>query len=486
MINGFWNGLSGINSHEKALGAESNNVTNVNTTAYKSDRVSFADLMYRDSGYGTGAATQIVEKNFKQGDLKDTGHNFDAAIDGKGYFIVKDTVTSDVYYTRAGNFKVDSTGFLTTSDGMKVQGIQTAAPTIISTDPTASSFTKEYSNQITSKSVFTDNFVSTINARATNYVQSAKTSGDSGQGYKTASAKIADIGALIANYKEKLDLYSSNSNATSIPSTASITEVPYSNFLNFLNDSNDVIKLTVDGNIIKQSFDTDVQTTMNKFADKISNLQGLTASVDTNGVLKITSLIPGKDVRILDAAINTYAPGINPITIAKDGSGAAMVTSARNALKTALESADAKFLELTNTVTLPTTAAIVQQDIQLKPNLLNLSDADFGQITIEEGKIFLKDGNNKYVIGAISTAFFNDEQSLNPEGSNLFTSSNLSGPAQNAYKYNTVVGKNLELSNTSFASNLSNMLVYQRAFDANSKSLTTSDELLKTAIQLKR
>ena len=85
-----------------------------------------------------------------------------------------------------------------------------------------------------------------------------------------------------------------------------------------------------------------------------------------------------------------------------------------------------------------------------------------------------------------STAAFNDEQSLNPEGGNLYSTSIGGSTPIDASKFNSVVGSSLELSNSKFAENLSNMLVYQRAFGANSKSLTTSDELLKTAIQLKR
>ncbi|XPV53069.1 MAG: flagellar hook-basal body complex protein [Halarcobacter ebronensis] len=81
--------------------------------------------MYQSGGYGKGATIQTVEKDFSQGGLKITGNDLDVAIDGRGFFLVKDQLTGEEFYTRAGNFKVGSNGTLQTVDnGMTVQGIQ--------------------------------------------------------------------------------------------------------------------------------------------------------------------------------------------------------------------------------------------------------------------------------------------------------------------------------------------------------------------------
>jgi len=168
------------------------------------------------------------------------------------------------------------------------------------------------------------------------------------------------------------------------------------------------------------------------------------------------------------------------------GSGIGLVTSARDALKDAIEAAGAEFIDLTTNLNTANQGNLATTDLQLKLDNLNISENGLGELEIDNGKIFVKDGDNKFIIGSISTAYFNDELSLNPEGDNLFSKSNLSGDAIDASNANTLEGKTLELSNSNLGDNLTNLMVYQRAFEANSKSVTTSDDFLKTAIQLKK
>ena len=68
MISAMYNGISGLDSFQKALNVESNNIANVNTVGYKSDRINFTDLMYQDR-IGKGSATQTVQKDFTNGKL---------------------------------------------------------------------------------------------------------------------------------------------------------------------------------------------------------------------------------------------------------------------------------------------------------------------------------------------------------------------------------------------------------------------------------
>ncbi|RXJ87919.1 flagellar hook-basal body complex protein [Arcobacter sp. CECT 8985] len=485
MISGMWNGISGLNAFQKALGVESNNIANVNTIGHKSDTISFQDLMYQ-KGYGKGTNIQSVEKDFTQGNLKLTGNTFDVAISGKGMFLVKDLNTNDIYYTRAGNFKMGSDGTLQTTDGLKVQGIQSQASTIFATDPVDTKFTSNFSKFLGSDTITTGDLVQTINARSTNFNQTATDSGVSGQGYKTATSKISDIQALIANYKASLGLYSSNPTAQPAQATSAVSQVQFGSLQNELKDENDLLKITVNNITIKQKFDTDVQITMNKFADKISQVQGVTASVNDTGLLTVTSLIPGKEMKLTNAAVNNDAPSITKVTEASQGAGIGIVNSARDALKTAIESAGGKFIEITTNLDLSNQAALNTTDLQLKLDNLNLSDNGLGDLEIENGKIFVKDGDNKFIIGTISTAYFDDELSLNPEGDNLYSQTKNSGEPKDASRYNSLEGKMLELSNSSLSSDLTNLLVFQRAFEANSKSVTTSDEFLRTAIELKK
>ena len=123
--------------------------------------------------------------------------------------------------------------------------------------------------------------------------------------------------------------------------------------------------------------------------------------------------------------------------------------------------------------------------MQLSLSNLNLSNS-MGDVVIEDGVVYVKDGENKFIVGKIQTAVFTNEQGLSPEGGNLYSVSDESGTAKYAGKLNKLVGSALEQSKANLGNSLTALLIYQKAFEANSKSITTSDELLKTAIELKK
>jgi flagellar basal-body rod protein FlgG len=115
----------------------SNNIANMNTTAYKRQRAEFQDLLYdnlvrsgsqtSESGtvaptgvqVGIGVKTAAVYRIGDQGNLLSTGNPYDLAIQGKGYFRIQLPSGEDAY-TRAGSFQVSATGQLVTSDGFTV------------------------------------------------------------------------------------------------------------------------------------------------------------------------------------------------------------------------------------------------------------------------------------------------------------------------------------------------------------------------------
>ena len=484
MISGLWNGISGLNTFEKALSSQSNNVTNSNTIGHKSDKITFEDMMYQ-SGYGKGVNVQSVQKDFSQGGIKITNHDLDIAIEGKGFFIVNDPITGEDYYTRAGNFKMGADGTLQTIDSKTVYGSPTAVSNLVSSDGT-SQFNSDYSVNITSKQISTADYVESINAKSTDYTQSAADSGVSGSGFKDASSKISDIRELITSYNDKLELFLGDTNAASTPAVSQQTQIPYSSFLTDLQNTDDFVEVNVNGEKIRQYFDTDVQTTMNLFADKLSSVTGLTASVDTAGLVTIDSLVPGKGFDIKEAAINNSAPAINETISADAGSGRGMVDSARDALKVALEAADAKLIEMTHTIPSGGANLAGVGELQLRLDNLNISENVFGNLSVENGVIYAKDGDSKFLVGKLETVYFSHPEGLTPQGNNLYAANANTGDALNASNVNSLVGGAVELSNTDLGDGLVDMMVYQRAFEASSKSITTSDEFLKTAIQLKK
>ena len=486
MLGSLWNGISGINAFEKALNVESNNSSNVNTTGHKSDQIRFEDMMYHN-GYGKGSTVETVRKNFSQGQLQPTGNTFDVAIEGKGYFIVKNAETQVNEYTRSGNFKLGNDGTLQTQDSSKVLGLTPQQNNVISSDPTLTQFTNVHTKFIASSTIGNADFIESVNSKTSDYTQSATDTGVSGAGFKSKSANINDVDALILDYKTKLDNYSKSPNSLSVASTNQITTINYANSKDNLLTKDDFVKVTINNVEVKQFFDTDKETTLKKFSDKISNIKGLTSSVDTaTGIVTINSLVPGESTKVFDGAVNNKGAVVLDVQSGKVGSGALMVENSRTALKSALESANAKFMNISNKILLGNQDALNVNEMQLKLSNLSLTENTFGTVSIEEGIIYLKDGDNKFLVGKLETAYFTAEDELNPLGNNNYGTNALSGDPKNARQVNTLHTSTLEASNSNVRDSLTNLMVYQKSFEANSKSITTSDELLKTAIALRK
>ena len=131
MFNIFSTGKSGMTAYQEKMDYLSNDLVNSATTGYKSTDVGFKDLMTesldrkgtplanKDAVNGTGVRLGINYANNKQGNLLNTGFKTDLAIDGKGYFALQQP-DGTIGYTRDGSFKIDSTGALVTSTGVKV------------------------------------------------------------------------------------------------------------------------------------------------------------------------------------------------------------------------------------------------------------------------------------------------------------------------------------------------------------------------------
>ncbi len=486
MISGMWNGFSGLNTYEKALNSEANNSTNTNTPGYKTNDVRFEDLMYKSSGAGTGSQVEAVYKRFHQGDIAPTDHDLDFGIEGKGYFIVNQPNDNEAYYTRAGNFSMDDDGFLKTPDGLRVQGLTPQQVDVISTTPENNKIMSIHENFVASETIGTEDFIETINARVTDYKSSAQDIGVSGEGFKTASSQIIDIEALMYDYKEKLGLYKSQADQPAVESQSQITRLDYSSYLSELNDTDDFIKITIDHQEYRQRFDTDVETTLRKFADKISSVEGLEGRIDpTLGSLTVESIIPAKEITIYDAAVNDRAAEIYEVQKQELGSGYGLVTSVRDELKKAIENAGGEFLEIKSRINYNEPNPQLN-NIQMKLTNLDLSEYAFGNISSDNENVYLSDGDNKFIIGRLETVFFRNDQGLDPQGNNLYQATNDAGDPQRANFINKIYSSTLEKSNTNNTDTMTNLLTYQKAFEANSKSMTTSDELLKIAINLKK
>ena len=136
MIRSLWTGTTGMNAQQLSIDVIANNLANVSTTGFKKSTTEFKDLLYemiKVPGSQTSADTEsptgiqvgigvrpdAVSKIFTQGDLIGTENELDVAIDGSGFFEVE-LPNGNSAFTRAGNFKRDSTGRVTTANGYPI------------------------------------------------------------------------------------------------------------------------------------------------------------------------------------------------------------------------------------------------------------------------------------------------------------------------------------------------------------------------------
>jgi flagellar hook protein FlgE len=131
MLGSIHIGVTGLMGYQQGLRVIANNTANLNTPGYKSSTLQFADLFYargssgdrNDMQLGHGLDTRGTRLNFRAGDLRQTGNEFDLALDGEGLFVLRDA-QGQTRYTRAGQFDFGADGvFANRSDGSKVMGI---------------------------------------------------------------------------------------------------------------------------------------------------------------------------------------------------------------------------------------------------------------------------------------------------------------------------------------------------------------------------
>jgi len=130
LTDALFTGTSGLRALGHGMSVIGDNVSNLNTTAFKGARITFNDIMAQSintaagSGQlGRGSAIQALFQQFTQGAFESTGNPTDMAIAGAGFFMVKNPkTTGGVNYTRDGQFMVDKDGYLVNTQGLRAQG----------------------------------------------------------------------------------------------------------------------------------------------------------------------------------------------------------------------------------------------------------------------------------------------------------------------------------------------------------------------------
>jgi len=135
MMRSLFIASSGMQAQQFYMDVISNNLANVNTTGFKKSRVDFQSLLYQsvrqpavsEAGFfnptgievGNGVRVVGTPVDLEQGYTQETGNDLDLAIEGKGYFMVQ-LPSGGVGYTRSGNFKLDTEGYLVNAAGYRV------------------------------------------------------------------------------------------------------------------------------------------------------------------------------------------------------------------------------------------------------------------------------------------------------------------------------------------------------------------------------
>ncbi len=130
LTDALFTGTSGLRALGHGMSVIGDNVSNLNTTAFKGARITFSDVMAQSintaagSGQlGRGASIQALYQQFTQGAFESTANPTDMAIAGNGFFMVRDPkTTGSVFYTRDGQFTIDKEGYLVNPQGLRVQG----------------------------------------------------------------------------------------------------------------------------------------------------------------------------------------------------------------------------------------------------------------------------------------------------------------------------------------------------------------------------
>jgi len=125
----LYSGVSGLNTNSQAMSVVGNNLANTNTLGFKGARSLFSDLL-SSTVFGSGGTSQVgrgvniskIDNVFSQGTFESTASNTDVAIEGEGFFMLKEEGSDVPLYSRAGAFRFNQEGFLVNPEGHHVQG----------------------------------------------------------------------------------------------------------------------------------------------------------------------------------------------------------------------------------------------------------------------------------------------------------------------------------------------------------------------------
>jgi flagellar hook protein FlgE len=463
MMRSLYSGVAGLQNHQVRMDVLGNNIANVNTTGFKKGRVNFQDLLYQSmSGaarpntevggvnpkeIGLGMLVASVDTIHTQGSLQSTGVTTDVAMMGNGFFILKQGEKE--LYTRNGGFSLDENGTLVNpANGMRVQGWMSqriGTEDIINVSKNPGDLVIPMGRKEPARATTQVDYACNLDKRTAEI---------------PADANEATVRKN--TWETDFDIYDSYG-------SKHILRVAYARVPGTNNEWTGTVAVDPEAQV-----PTAAQLTLN---GQPMEGQNFNLKFDNNGLLQ--------GVRAGDNNITTnelVTVGVNFLVTSSDPD---VATGApyRQDFNINLGTVGSTVNTVTQFSSSSTTKAFRQDG-----NTMGYLDA----FKIDQSGIITgvySNGVNK-AIGQIAVASFTNPGGLEKNGENTYSKSNNSGLANISQALTAgkgkIIGGTLEMSNVDLAEQFTDMIVTQRGFQANSKTIQTSDQMLQELLTLKR
>lgn len=454
MMRSMFSGVSGLRAHQAKMDTIGNNIANVNTVGFKGNTVTFQEVFsqtIQGAGspqgglggtnprqIGLGVTVGAMDVNHAKGSTQRTDNPTDLMIDGNGFFTVtNDPNLQNKFYTRAGNFSVDKLGYLVTSGGFKVLGSDNQAIRIDKT----STKTATATDQIEIGSNV--NFAAAVDP-ATNIAYSTTVD---------VYDSLGNVNSVAVNFGEKI-LFNDGTNKGA-----------YRN-IQFTNPA--MVPPIGIGNLAPVTFAPIAANANARYAK--FNEQGVFQGIFTlaNGDLNAGGYATG-GTQIPSISLTLATPGATNVVIPLYDNTASPIKNAFANLTHYAATSDAKGKKITG---------------NSSGTLSSFSISQTGDVvgTYTNGE--------RQTLGTLALADFDNPVGLQKIGANMFVDTPNSGSPRFGIPGNSSFGAlapgSLEMSNVDLSQQFTEMITTQRGFQANSRVITTTDEMLQELVNLKR
>lgn len=517
-MSAIWTGVSGLLSYSQGIANTGNNLANVNTVGYKSSRLLFADMISSMAG-GTSDGSQIgmgvqvgsVALQTSVGGLVDASNSTDLAIDGeRGYFVVKDAANDKTYYTRAGDFNFDKDGNLVSATDCNVQGWAVDQDAILNAKRTNAILSEVPTTGTVTDIKITD---FTIDPQATGTMevitnldsQSSVGTLDSTDPYFTMFKNYdADNASPVADsdYSATIKLYDSEGTAhTATVYYSKVSDESGKEYWEYMvtvppdEDGSSTTGGTDKAGVLMIGTMTfsaqgvlENQTAFTPSGDPTSLANWTQASLTSSGVPQLTATFKSaSNGSALTAQTIAFKSGLS----ASGGSWAASSAANAGAIGTSA-SGNIGFDPSTTKNAVYCTTNYATSSYTQTTSQDGYAKGEMTATNVDENGVLwgsFTNGQTK-ALYVLALADFVNPTDLRREGNNLLSATTESGKATIA-RANTgvldgIAGNTLESSNVDMATEMVNLIINQRAFQANSKVVTTAEAMMEKALEIKK